>query len=139
MDLTAQSPFVFFFYETEKPDITLDHLIYHGDSFAATLELYKNEKTGPMSVFPFGSFAYARLDDRLEKYPEWRNAPRKPGRNAMALAPSQPQVEFWNMGKIIPCNTLAFDAHAEKQVQKHTAARPNIPISLSTTTTFLAW
>jgi len=106
MNLTLHSPFVFFFYETDKPDITLDQLIYHGDSYASTLKRYKKEKTGPLSVFPFGSFAYARLDERLEQYPEWCKAPRKPGRDAMGLSPSQPQVEFWNLGNRTLSTTL---------------------------------
>ncbi|KAF2095697.1 putative GMC oxidoreductase [Rhizodiscina lignyota] len=89
-------PLLFFFYETDNPDVSYDHLLYHGNSLASTYELYKTTKTGPLSVFPFGSFAYARIDDRLSQYPEWRNAPCKPGRDAMGQTPNQPNVEFWN-------------------------------------------
>jgi hypothetical protein len=110
--------------------MTLDHLLYHGDSFASSLERYKKDKTGPLSVFPFGAFAYARIDDRLQKYQEWSNAPRKPGRDQMALKPNQPQLEFWNLGmRIIPSylNLILI----RRNSQKHTAARYTMMISLS--------
>jgi hypothetical protein len=31
--LTRRLKIVFIFYETDKPGLTTDHLVYHGDSF----------------------------------------------------------------------------------------------------------
>ncbi|KAK8084979.1 hypothetical protein PG997_006250 [Apiospora hydei] len=87
---------VFMFYETEKPGLTNDHLIYHGDAFKTTYQHWKDEKTGFLSTFPFGAFAYARLDERLADSPLWNAAPRLPGRDPMGLTPRQPNVEFFN-------------------------------------------
>ncbi|PYI07236.1 alcohol oxidase [Aspergillus sclerotiicarbonarius CBS 121057] len=86
---------VFMFYETEKPGLTTDHLVYHDDNFDKTYALWKDKKEGFLSTFPFGSFAFARLDDRLKHEPLWKNAPRQPGRDPMGLTPKQPNVEFF--------------------------------------------
>ncbi|KAJ2893473.1 Pyranose dehydrogenase 3 [Zalerion maritima] len=86
---------VFMFYETDKPGITNDHLVYHGDSFGKTYALWKDEKKGFLSTFPFGAFAFARLDERLADSSVWTSAPREPGRDPMGLTPSQPNIEFF--------------------------------------------
>ncbi|PWY80106.1 GMC oxidoreductase [Aspergillus eucalypticola CBS 122712] len=86
---------VFMFYETEKPGLTTDHHVYHGDSFDKTYALWKEKKEGFLSTFPFGSFAFARLDERLKNEPLWKNAPRQPGRDPMGLTPNQPNVELF--------------------------------------------
>ncbi|KAK2754667.1 hypothetical protein FQN54_006800 [Arachnomyces sp. PD_36] len=86
---------VFMFYETEKEGLTTDHLVYHGDAFAKTYALWKEQKTGFLSTFPFGVFAYSRLDERLANEPLWANAPREPGRDPMGLTPQQPNIEFF--------------------------------------------
>ena len=57
---------------------------------------WKNDHTGFFSQFPFGTFAYARLDSRLADSPLWQEAARPEGRDPMNLLPSQPHVEFWN-------------------------------------------
>ena len=49
-----------------------------------------------MSQFPFGSFAYARLDDRLKDSPLWQQALHHKGLDPMGLKPMQPHVEMWN-------------------------------------------
>lgn len=54
------------------------------------------DHSGPLSNFPFGAFAFARLDDRLAESEEWKTASRKPGRDPMGLQPNQPNVEFFN-------------------------------------------
>ncbi|KAL4780679.1 hypothetical protein BJX76DRAFT_337248 [Aspergillus varians] len=87
---------VFMFYEVSQPGLTNCHKVYHGDSLAKTFEEYKAHRTGFLSTFPFGSFAYARLDSRLSDSPLWRNAPRLPGRDPMGLTPSQPNIEFFS-------------------------------------------
>ncbi|CAI7614509.1 unnamed protein product [Penicillium viridicatum] len=86
---------VFMFYETEKQGLTNDHHVYHGDNFDRTYAQWKENKTGFLSTFPFGSFAFARLDDRLKDEPLWKNAPRNPGRDPMGLTPQQPNIEFF--------------------------------------------
>ncbi|KAK6208123.1 hypothetical protein LQW54_007170 [Pestalotiopsis sp. IQ-011] len=86
----------FMFYETEQEGLTSDHLIYHGDAAASSYKLWKDTKTGFLSTFPFGAFAYARLDDRLSDSDLWTSAPRKPGRDPMGLTPRQPNIEIWN-------------------------------------------
>lgn len=83
------------FYETEKPGLTNDYHVYHGDNFNKTYLEWKEKKSGFLSTFPFGSFAFARMDERLAKEPMWENAPRLPGRDPMGLTPSQPNVEFF--------------------------------------------
>ncbi|KND90930.1 L-sorbose 1-dehydrogenase [Tolypocladium ophioglossoides CBS 100239] len=86
---------VFIFYETEKPGLTNDHLVYHGDAFNKTYQLWKDEKKGFLSTFPFGVFAFARLDSRLADSQLWNSAPRRAGRDPMGLTPSQPNIEFF--------------------------------------------
>lgn len=83
------------FYETEKEGLTTDHLIHHGDAFSKTYELWKTKKEGFLSTFPFGAFAFARLDERLRDSELWNTAPREPGRDPMGLTPAQPSVEFF--------------------------------------------
>lgn len=86
---------MFIFYETEKEGLTNDHLVYHGDAFNKTYQLWKDKKTGFLSTFPFGAFAFARLDSRLADSEIWNSAPRQPGRDPMGLTPAQPNVEFF--------------------------------------------
>ncbi|PYH95576.1 alcohol oxidase [Aspergillus ellipticus CBS 707.79] len=86
---------VFMFYETEKAGLTLDHLVYHDDNSDKIYALWKSKKEGFLSKFPFGCFAFARMDDRLKDEPLWKNAPRLPGRDPMGLTPQQPNVEFF--------------------------------------------
>ena len=68
---------------------------YHGDAAMASYMLYKEKKEGVLSTFPFGAFAYARLDDRLQNEPLWQKAKREPGRDPMGLTPKQPNIEFF--------------------------------------------
>ncbi|KAJ6033305.1 Glucose-methanol-choline oxidoreductase [Penicillium canescens] len=87
---------VFMFYETEKEGLTNDHHVYHDSNFDKTYEEWKTQKSGFLSTFPFGSFAFARLDERLKDEPLWKNASRQPGRDPMGLTPSQPNIEFFS-------------------------------------------
>lgn len=86
----------FLFYEVNQPGLTNDHLAYHDNAIETTYELYKKEKAGLLSTFPFGIFGYARLDERLKDSEVWTSAPREQGRDPMGLTPSQPNIEFWN-------------------------------------------
>ncbi|KAJ5819182.1 hypothetical protein N7474_004773 [Penicillium riverlandense] len=86
---------VFMFYETEKPGITNDHHVYHDNNFTKTYTEWKEQKKGFLSTFPFGSFAFARLDSRLSDSDLWTTSPRATGRDPMGLTPSQPNIEFF--------------------------------------------
>ena len=59
---------------------------------------YKTDKTGFFSQFPFGCFAWARLDERLTDSQLWQEAKHSAisGRDPMGLTEGQPHVEFWN-------------------------------------------
>ena len=71
--------------------------MYHNpNAMPEAFKEWKTQRTGFLSSFPFGSFAYARLDDRLASTPEWRDADCLEGRDPMGLTPKQPNVEFWN-------------------------------------------
>ncbi|KAH6989943.1 hypothetical protein EDB80DRAFT_729275 [Ilyonectria destructans] len=85
----------FIFYETDKPGLTNDHLVHHGDARSNSYSLWKEHKTGFLSSFPFGIFAFARLDERLTDSKIWTSAPREKGRDPMGLSPSQPNIEFF--------------------------------------------
>ncbi|KAJ5088636.1 hypothetical protein N7456_012252 [Penicillium angulare] len=86
---------VFMFYETEKAGLTNDYAVYHDNNFETTYQLWKEKKTGFLSTFPFGVFAFARLDEWLKDEPLWKNAPRLPGRDPMGLTSKQPNIEFF--------------------------------------------
>jgi len=55
-----------------------------------------SDRTGFLSQFPFGGFAFTRLDTRLNEHEEWRNARTEPGLDPMGLSETQPHVEFFN-------------------------------------------
>ena len=86
---------MFIFYETEKPGLTNDHLLYGQGAMAESYRLWKEEKRGALSTFPFGAFAYARLDERLKGNPLWDKADCEPGRDPMGLTPTQPNIELF--------------------------------------------
>ena len=84
------------FYETEKEGLTNDYMVYHTKPPGSEAQkLYQKDRTGFLSTYPFGAFAYARLDDRLNDSPLWQDTPRAPGRDPMGLTPSQPNIEFF--------------------------------------------
>ncbi|KAI9680403.1 MAG: hypothetical protein M1822_007161 [Bathelium mastoideum] len=87
------------FYEVSKPGLTNDSQLYYPGAAEKSMARYHADHTGFMSQFPFGTFAFARLDDRLADSPIWQEASRAQpyGRDAMGLTSSQPHVEFWNM------------------------------------------
>ncbi len=87
---------VFIFYATEKQNITNDYLLYKPNALGEAYRQWKEEKRGPLSTFPFGAFAYARLDERLKSEPLWQNASREKGRDPMGLTPAQPNIEFFS-------------------------------------------
>lgn len=92
---------MFIFYETD-PNLTTDHLIHHTNAFETTYKLWKSDKKGFLSTFPFGAFAYARLDDRLSHEPLWQKYQQRQQqgnedkRDPMNLLPTkQPTIELF--------------------------------------------
>ncbi|KAH7091382.1 putative GMC oxidoreductase [Paraphoma chrysanthemicola] len=83
------------FYEVSEK-LTNDHLIWHTGARERTAQEYKTSGTGFLSQFPFGVFAYARLDDRLEGDALWKERRQSASRDALGTIPCQPHVEFWN-------------------------------------------
>jgi len=79
-----------------QQNITNDHLLYKPNALGEAYRQWKEEKRGPLSTFPFGAFAYARLDERLADEPAWQSAPRAEGRDPMGLTKSQPNIEFFS-------------------------------------------
>lgn len=57
--------------------------------------LYKERKQGVLSTFPFGAYAFARLDERLKDEPLWQDAMKEAGRDPMGLTMKQPNIEFF--------------------------------------------
>lgn len=89
---------IFIYYEISEPDLTDDARVNHDpDAFATGYAEWKEKKTGWLATFPFGAFAFARLNDRLDRdNPEWKALSREPGRDPMDLTESQPNLEFFN-------------------------------------------
>ncbi|KAM5350084.1 hypothetical protein ACJ41O_006589 [Fusarium nematophilum] len=63
------------FYETEKPGLTNDPLVYHGDTLAKSYSLWKEQKASFLSI---------------------NEALRKEDRDPIGLTPSQPNIELFN-------------------------------------------
>ena len=86
-------------YEVSKPDLTLDAQIYPEGMRDRAIAQWEKDQSGFMSQFPFGIFAYARLDERLADSPLWQKAKaeRNDGLDPMDLNNSQPHVEFSNV------------------------------------------
>jgi hypothetical protein len=72
-----------------------DSSSYHGDAAMSAYLLYKEKKEGVLSTFPFGAFAFARLDDRLKDNPLWQQAKKETSRDPMGLTSKQPHIEFF--------------------------------------------
>lgn len=89
---------IFVYYELNTPDLTDDARVNHDpDAYNNGHKEWKESKSGWLATFPFGAFGFNRLSDRLDaENEEWRNLPRKPGRDPMDLTESQPNLEFFH-------------------------------------------
>jgi choline dehydrogenase-like flavoprotein len=89
---------IFTYYELGVPDLTDDARVNHDpEAYERGSAEWKKSKTGWLSTFPFGAFAFARLNERLERESaEWRALKREPGRDPMGLTESQPNIEIFN-------------------------------------------
>ena len=94
---------VLIFYEvTGEAGLTTDHLVWHTGALEASKKLYKESRAGVLSQFPFGAFAFTRLDERLKDSPVWQKAERRGGLDPLGLRPTQPHIEFWNTESVGP-------------------------------------
>ena len=89
---------IFIYYELNQPELTDDPRVNHDpNALENGRKEWKESKTGWLATFPFGAFAFARLDDRLNaENAEWRDLPRRAGRDPMDLTSSQPNLEFFH-------------------------------------------
>lgn len=87
---------VWVFYEVNQPELTNDHLVNYDGSRAEAIKTWMTDHTGVMANFPFGGFAFSRLDDRLTDCELWNSASRLPGRDPMGLTAKQPHIELFN-------------------------------------------
>lgn len=62
-----------------------------------SLKQYQETQTGAFAAFPFGAFAFARLDERLKDEPGWRDASRQKGLDPMDMYPDQAHVEYMHI------------------------------------------
>ncbi|ETN44414.1 uncharacterized protein HMPREF1541_10595 [Cyphellophora europaea CBS 101466] len=88
-------------YEVTTPNLTNDAHLYHPGGAQASLASYAADKSGVFSAFPFGVFAFARLDEQLGSSPLWANAPKHdnttaatPPRDPTGRLPTQPHIEL---------------------------------------------
>ncbi|KAI5848810.1 putative GMC oxidoreductase [Tricharina praecox] len=86
---------VFMFYEVSEAGVTKDRGIYAEGMHQAAVQQWQETQTGFLTDFPFGAFAYTRLDERLSDSSLWQDAPRKDGYDPMGLTPAQPNIEFF--------------------------------------------
>lgn len=84
-------------YEIAKDGLTSDHLAWPS-ARDANLAEYQATKTGFLSIMPFGTFAFARLDDRLKDSALYQEAYSKAaaGRDPMGLLPTQANCEIFH-------------------------------------------
>ncbi|KAI9685608.1 MAG: hypothetical protein M1822_004466 [Bathelium mastoideum] len=89
---------IFTYYELNQAGLTDDPRVNHDpNAYENGWKEWKENKSGWLAQFPFGAFAFARLDDRLmAENPEWRKFSRSPGRDPMGQASSQPSLEFFH-------------------------------------------
>lgn len=91
-------------------------------------KLYKEKKEGILSKFPFGVFAFARLDDRLKDEPLWKEAKREQGRDPMGLTPQQPNIEFFTT-EASHFSTRMQDLQSADSMKSYMVVRNNTPSS----------
>lgn len=89
---------IFMYYELNRPDLTDDAKAHHDpNGYENAHKEWTESKSGWLATFPFGAFAFNRLNDRLDAdNPEWRALPREPGRDPMGQTESQPNLEFFH-------------------------------------------
>lgn len=89
---------IFIYYELNQAGLTDDERVNHDpNAWENGVKEWREKKTGWLATFPFGSFAFARLSDRLDaENEEWRKSQRNPGRDPMDLTETQPNLEFFH-------------------------------------------
>lgn len=89
---------IFIYYELNQDGLTDDARVNHDpNAYENGAKEWREKRSGWLAQFPFGSFAFARLDDRLQaENAEWQSYKREPGRDPMALTSTQPNLEFFH-------------------------------------------
>lgn len=89
---------IFTYYELNQAGLTDDERVNHDpNAFENGTKEWREKKSGWLATFPFGSFAFTRLSDRLDNdVPEWKAYPREPGRDPMWQTNEQPSLEFFH-------------------------------------------
>lgn len=86
-------------YEVTTPNLTHDSQIHHPGGLETSLTRYATDRSGVFASFPFGVFAYTRLDEQLKSSPLWEHPipnaiSDTTTRDAASLLPSQPHIEL---------------------------------------------
>ena len=84
------------FYEVSESGLTTDDLVWRDGAVEKSLAQYQKDHTGFFSQFPFGTYAFARLDDRLSDSDAWHRTQQNEACDPMGLTMQQPHVEIWN-------------------------------------------
>ena len=90
-----------------------------------SLKKYQETRTGPFAAFPFGAFAFARLDERLNDEPLWRDAPRERGLDPVNMYPDQAHVEFMHINVSLLEEELLSCADDEQMLSGHLTGLPD--------------
>ena len=84
---------VFTPYEVNKPGLTNDCKLWHGNAAQESLKEYQEKKSGFFSTFPFGAHALCRLDERLKGDNVWEEA-KKQGRALTKMDKKLAHIEY---------------------------------------------
>ena len=88
-------------YEVKEdcPGITTDHISWHKGADEKNREQWAKDKSGFLSIMPFGCFAFGRVDERLKDSKMWQDALKQApnGRDPLGLDPKkQPSFEIFH-------------------------------------------
>ena len=91
--------FVPYEVKQECPGVTTDHISWHEGADEKNREQWAKDKSGFLSVMPFGCFAFGRVDERLKDSELWQEALKQApaGRDPLGLDPKkQPSFEIFH-------------------------------------------
>lgn len=84
-----------------------DHLLRAGQAHDGTIAAYRRDKTGPLSSALLEMVGFPRIDERLNKYPEYRDAKKANGGLDPFGPGGQPHFEL----DFVPMFSSAFQWH----------------------------
>lgn len=85
----------FNFFSVKDPKMTNDHLLYPPGAIDVALKEWMEQKSGVMSRFPFGAFAFKRMDALMKDKPEWKNAKTHGNLDPIGQRPDQAHIEYF--------------------------------------------